>query len=409
MDTVATIETEHFGTISVRPRNCPLCGRSNADVAPSRYSHRPWMIKDCSRCSFVYIDSTPEYEVQFRTMAWERNRPKSRNSVALRSVPSRTRRVSARASACTSCPSGQCSGTSFGAAGGGGGNVLDLGCGGGQALESFPASFTPFGIEISSEAAAVADGSFRARGGYAINAPCVEGLRHFPENFFAAASLRSYLEHEAEPLPVLENLHRVLAPTGFAVIKVPNYGSFNRSVMGSRWCGFRYPDHLNYFTPKTLGVMAAKAGFHTHFGMTGALPTSDNMWAVLTKRAGGIQSRSAALGPRVVAAAFELEAKAETRLGRLASRVENAPRAALAAFLAIHVMFWGAIPALFQPNLPLDVIEQLEPGGENGNGLISSIRRYQPGRWKSLPCSRARLRPRSVLLSDLWQALLRFF
>ena len=85
---------------------------------------------------------------------------------------------------------------------------------------------------------------------------------------------------------MLENLQRVLAPDGFAVAKVPNYGSLNRRVMGSGWCGFRYPDHLNYLTPKTLRVMAARAGFRTHFGLIGALPTSDNMWAVLTKRAG---------------------------------------------------------------------------------------------------------------------------
>jgi SAM-dependent methyltransferase len=165
-----------------------------------------------------------------------------------------------------------------------GGNVLDLGCGDGAPLLSFPPSFTPFGIEISSVLAAKADRAFRARGGYAINAPCVEGLRHLPERFFAAASLRSYLEHEADPLGVLQNLNRVLMPGGFAVVKVPNYGSLNRVVMGRRWCGFRYPDHLNYFTPKTLGKMAAKAGFATAFGATGRLPTSDNMWAVLSKR-----------------------------------------------------------------------------------------------------------------------------
>ena len=54
--------------------------------------------------------------------------------------------------------------------------------------------------------------------------------------------------------------------------------------MGARWCGFRYPDHLNYVTAKALGTMAAKAGFKTWFGIAGRLPTSDNMWAVLTKR-----------------------------------------------------------------------------------------------------------------------------
>jgi hypothetical protein len=53
--------------------------------------------------------------------------------------------------------------------------------------------------------------------------------------------------------------------------------------MGGRWCGFRYPEHLNYFTPETLRTMAAKAGFRISFGLAGRLPTSDNMWAALTK------------------------------------------------------------------------------------------------------------------------------
>ena len=79
-------------------------------------------------------------------------------------------------------------------------------------------------------------------------------------------TLGASLEHEADPLPVLKGLRRVLAPTAFAVVKVPNYGSLNRIVMGQRWCGFRYPDHLNYFSPDTLRAMAKKAGFETRFG-----------------------------------------------------------------------------------------------------------------------------------------------
>lgn len=232
------------------------------------------------QCGFVYLDNAPHYEVLIETMAWERTtkieeqrraeiRPISykaskRTRFRLHLLPKRTvlGYIAARIES---------------------GNVLDLGCGGGQAMEGFPPSFRPFGIEISAAAAATADRAFRARGGYAINAPCVEGLRRFGDYFFAAASLRSYLEHEAEPAPVLENLKRVLVPGGIAVVKVPNYDLLNRKVMGRRWCGFRYPDHVNYFTPRTLRVMATKVGFEANFGLTGRLPTSDNLWAVLTK------------------------------------------------------------------------------------------------------------------------------
>jgi len=72
MDAFATVETEHFGTIPVRHRDCPLCGRNNDDVPRNAYSHGPWAIRICKGCSFVYIDNAPHYAVQFETMAWER-------------------------------------------------------------------------------------------------------------------------------------------------------------------------------------------------------------------------------------------------------------------------------------------------------------------------------------------------
>ncbi|MCK5445148.1 MAG: methyltransferase domain-containing protein, partial [Rhodospirillaceae bacterium] len=82
---------------------------------------------------------------------------------------------------------------------------------------------------------------------------------------------------------VLLELFRVLKPGGVAIIKVPNFASLNRLVMGKKWCGLRYPDHLNYFTPRSLKAMAAKAGFQVKTGLTYQLPTSDNMYAVLVK------------------------------------------------------------------------------------------------------------------------------
>ena len=280
MHQYAIIETEHFGAIEVRKRDCPLCGRDNDDMPESRYSHPPWAIKACRGCGFVYIDRAPHHRVQFDTMAWERTtKIEERRRAELRPISYKaSKRTRFRKSL---LPRKTMLGYIAGRIAGG--NVLDLGCGEGAPMANFPPSFTPFGVEISANAAASAHRAFSARGGYVINQACVEALRQFPEGFFAAASLRSYLEHEADPLPVLENLHRVLMPGGFAIVKVPNYGSLNRVVMGRRWCGFRYPDHLNYFTPETLSVMAAKAGFRARFGLTGRLPTSDNMWGVLTK------------------------------------------------------------------------------------------------------------------------------
>jgi 4-amino-4-deoxy-L-arabinose transferase-like glycosyltransferase len=44
--------------------------------------------------------------------------------------------------------------------------------------------------------------------------------------------------------------------------------------------------------------------------------------------------------------------------------IEDAPRAAFAAFLALHVVVWTALPTLFYANLPLDLIEALTYGRE---------------------------------------------
>jgi len=71
---------------------------------------------------------------------------------------------------------------------------------------------------------------------------------------------------------------------GVCVIKVPNYASWNRIVRGKKWCGFRYPEHVNYFTPDSLGKMADASGLRAVQTFMDVLPISDNMWAVLIKK-----------------------------------------------------------------------------------------------------------------------------
>jgi dolichyl-phosphate-mannose-protein mannosyltransferase len=48
----------------------------------------------------------------------------------------------------------------------------------------------------------------------------------------------------------------------------------------------------------------------------------------------------------------------------LIATIERRPRDAFAAFLALHVVLWTALPALLYPNLPLDLIEALTYGRE---------------------------------------------
>jgi SAM-dependent methyltransferase len=96
--------------------------------------------------------------------------------------------------------------------------------------------------------------------------------------------MQCYLEHEIRPRAVLSAVHGVLRPGGFLVIKVPNFASWNRSVRGQRWCGFRYPDHVNYFTPLSLKTMLLSTGFEiVQNRLFDHFPLADNLYMVSRK------------------------------------------------------------------------------------------------------------------------------
>jgi ubiquinone/menaquinone biosynthesis C-methylase UbiE len=119
-----------------------------------------------------------------------------------------------------------------------------------------------------------------------IQADALSGLKQFADRSFDAVMMRAFLEHETQPRGVLEQTCRVLRPGGFAVIQVPNFGCLNRKVRGARWCGFRFPDHVNYFVPESLREMVTQAGFEiAQFRLRDRLPTSDRMWMVAQRPA----------------------------------------------------------------------------------------------------------------------------
>ena len=85
---------------------------------------------------------------------------------------------------------------------------------------------------------------------------------------------------------VLQKILRILRSGAHLIIKVPNYVCLNRVIMGKKWCGFRYPDHVNYWTPKTLIKIISDTGFQiVRFNIRDRFPTSDNMWLVARKPA----------------------------------------------------------------------------------------------------------------------------
>lgn len=273
------VETGRFGMLPVVSRDCPLCD-ADSPLPVAGYGVGIWRLVQCGECGFAYLDRAPDYAALSDAMAWEKTGAvELERRLEIRPISFRLSRATRLRMALL--PRKQMS--DLVARHAMAGNVVDLGCGTGWHLTRLPPEYVPFGIEVSAEAAAEADRALGQRGGRALHRPALIGLREFADGFFSAATLRSYLEHEMQPRAVLRELWRTLAPGGVAIVKVPNYGSLNRRLTGRKWCGFRYPDHLNYFTPQSMRAMAEACGYRVRFGLTDRLPTSDNMYALLIR------------------------------------------------------------------------------------------------------------------------------
>lgn len=260
-------------------RSCPICETSQHTPLEA-YSVTEWPVVRCDCCDLVYLARGIDYSALKQDHAWEKSHKqetKRRRKHLLYRLDQATRfRLKLGGDADRRWVMSAVREP---------GNVLDIGCGTQCRLGG---GVVPFGIEISESLAQRADPIYRARGGRVVNAPAHEGLDQFEDGFFSAVIMRSYLEHEALPRTVIAKVNRKLKPGGIALVKVPDFGCIGRRVMGVKWCGFRFPDHLNYFTEGTLRLLAVANGFR--FKRQNLIPRlNDNLYAMLTRVRSAVQ------------------------------------------------------------------------------------------------------------------------
>ncbi|MHB8174101.1 MAG: class I SAM-dependent methyltransferase [Nitrospirota bacterium] len=261
-------------------RSCPLCGQVNMG-APVFMQKGVWRINKCRKCGFIYLENPPTYSELAEEFAWEKSsRMESENRRKKEPVLYNISKASKKfikkffkRGKLTELINSYFTM----------GNILDIGCGAGNALAGLKPWYVPFGIEISKNLSETANLRLARRGGLVINTDAIEGLNSFQPEFFSGIIMSGYLEHEMNPMGVLKDSFRTIKPGGHLIIKVPNYGSINRILRGHLWCGFRFPDHVNYFTSNSLKEMVSKAGFNVaKFGFFDHLPTSDSLWMVVS-------------------------------------------------------------------------------------------------------------------------------
>ncbi|MEX2616463.1 MAG: class I SAM-dependent methyltransferase [Alphaproteobacteria bacterium] len=265
--------------MKILERQCPSCSSQDYKILP--YGPIDWPMAECNHCAMVYLKKAPDCSELFENLAWEKTtqieeKRRQKEFGWSRKISRLTRKR------LHILPRKQVKDLIEKYAKPG--NVMDVGSGPGDHVLALPEKYSPYGIEVSKNLARQGQKNFEKRGGEIINLDALGGLKQCPDDKFSAIIMRSFLEHDIHPFPILKECVRTLNKGGIVIIKVPNYGSINRMVRGKKWCGMRFPDHVNYFTPKSLSQMVLNAGLSIkRFGFIDKLPTSDNMWLIAQK------------------------------------------------------------------------------------------------------------------------------
>lgn len=276
---------------------CPIL-ETETEAKPTDYSRGPWVVVQCQTTDLVFLANPPSYEQLAEQYAWEktwqeesRRRRESQPIVSrlsswvkrLRStLLPRSRKMFSLI--CQAVAEREITEPL---------RFLDIGCGCGtimrevqQLLQSRGFDSVPTGIEVSQQLASIAQEKIAEFGGNVIVKGSVDGVAQLETGSIDLAIMSSFLEHEYQPRRLFRELRRVLTPDGSMVVKVPNFASWNRVVRGKNWSGFRYPDHVSYFTPRTLATLAKRENFAvSRQGLSDCFPLNDNMYAVLKKAA----------------------------------------------------------------------------------------------------------------------------
>lgn len=134
------------------------------------------------------------------------------------------------------------------------GRLIEIGCAYGFFLEEARASFETCGVEVSDAARAACV----ARGLAVTRELDDETLRRGP---FDVAILLDVIEHLQAPAETLARLHGAMRPGAALVISTGDFGSALARVMGRKWRLMTPPQHLWFFSRRTLAALLARHGF----------------------------------------------------------------------------------------------------------------------------------------------------
>ena len=134
--------------------------------------------------------------------------------------------------------------------------ILDVGCGNGFFLETAKEEgWEVYGTEFSEKAIEVlkekAIKSFKGE----------LKQENFKVQMFDVITSFEVIEHINNPKEEIPKFYNLLRTGGLLYITTPNFNSISRNLLKEKWNIIGYPEHLTYYTPKTLKRLLVKNNF----------------------------------------------------------------------------------------------------------------------------------------------------
>ena len=137
--------------------------------------------------------------------------------------------------------------------------ILDVGCGIGYFLEiASKRGWEVYGTEYTKDAINICKSK-----GINIQEGKLNPQNYLVEEFDVITSFE-VLEHINNPIEEISNFYKILRKGGLVYLTTPNFNSVSRFYLKSDYNIITYPEHLSYYTTRTLKKLFRKINFKIH-------------------------------------------------------------------------------------------------------------------------------------------------
>jgi 2-polyprenyl-3-methyl-5-hydroxy-6-metoxy-1,4-benzoquinol methylase len=134
--------------------------------------------------------------------------------------------------------------------------LIDVGCGIGYFLEvAMERGWEVYGTEFTQEAVQICSNK-----GIKMELGVLDPNKYTAESFDIITSFE-VIEHINDPRDEIQRFNRVLRSGGLVYVTTPNFNSLLRYRLKSAYNVICYPEHLSYYTPKTIKKLFRSFGY----------------------------------------------------------------------------------------------------------------------------------------------------